>query len=76
LVRIQVLHYFLMRQQHPPATVAFQAEIVEDPFWILACISPLHELLPGWRDDLTACKTSYGYHNNGPASFISLLPYR
>ena len=73
LVRIQVLHSFLVRQQHPPATVTFQAEIVEDPFWILAGIPSLVKLLPGWRDDLTACKTSYGYHNNVPASLISLF---
>ncbi len=73
LVWVQVLHYYLVCQQHPPAAITLQAEIVEDPFWILACISPLRELLPGCRDDFTACKTSYGYHNNGPASLISLL---
>ena len=53
LIRVCVLHRFFVRQQHPPAAVTFQAEIVEDLFGILARISPLLELFPGGGNDPT-----------------------
>jgi len=46
LIRVEIVNNLFMGEQHSPATVSVQTEIVEDFFRILTCISALLELFP------------------------------
>jgi hypothetical protein len=52
-----------VRQEHAPATVPRNIEIIEDLSGILAFLSPDPELFPCCGDRFSTGETSYGYQD-------------
>ena len=76
LVRVELIDDLIVREQHAPAAVADQTEVVEDLLGILASTPPLFELLKCCGDRLSTGKASYGYHDRRPLIISFILTIR
>jgi hypothetical protein len=66
LIRCDDVDKILVRDEHPPTAVSFNAEFVEylgRVFGILGLAGPMFELLPVLADDVTARETPDWYHH-------------